>query len=253
MAGHWQDRDAVDALALAAAERLADPVALGKCHFSTANLRHSGGLEEQAITHVRQAIQYLESVGDMRGQSDAHLVFAFALKALGQFDAALSHAEQALMVAGDCGYEFTEASALSAIGDIQVLRARPRDGVAYCERAVAIFRRLGAKRGLVAALDSLGSAQVRAGDIADGIASLRQAAAECEDGNRIGLALIHSSLGDAHHAVGDERAARQAWQHALDLIGDRPHPLVDRIRARLRAATAAAAPTARPDQLAGVG
>jgi DNA-binding SARP family transcriptional activator len=249
MAGHWQDRDAADALALAAAERLGDPLALGKCHFATANLRHVQGREEAAITHVREAIRHLESAGDLRGQSDAQLVLAFALKALGRFDAALSHTERSLALAADCGYEFNEGAALAAIGDIQVMLGRPRDAVGYCEQAVAVFRRLGATRGLVAALDSLGCAQVLAGDVAAGISSLRQAIAECEDGNRSALARIHCSLGDAHEAAGDEQAARQAWQQALDLLGDAPHPQADRVRARLRRAAEPAA-AALPDQLA---
>jgi hypothetical protein len=48
---------------------------------------------------------------------------------------------------------------------------------------------------------------------------------------------VHSliRLGDACDAAGDRAGACQAWQQALDLIGDMRHPEADRIRAELQA------------------
>jgi hypothetical protein len=40
-------------------------------------------------------------------------------------------------------------------------------------------------------------------------------------------------LGDAHHAAGDPRAARDAWQQALTILNDMDHPDAQQVRTKL--------------------
>jgi hypothetical protein len=52
-------------------------------------------------------------------------------------------------------------------------------------------------------------------------------------GDRDGEAATLIHLGDSHRALGDETAARGAWQEALDVLTDLDHPNTADVRARL--------------------
>ena len=63
-----------------------------------------------------------------------------------------------------------------------------------------------------------------------------------ELGDRHLEAMARTHLGDTHHAAGDARAARDAWQNALAVLGEVDHPAAQKVRAKIAmlAATSAA-------------
>lgn len=73
-----------------------------------------------------------------------------------------------------------------------------------------------------------------------------------ELGDRSNEAEILFHLGDAHDAAGNSGQARDAWQHALDILDDLHHPDAGQVRAKLTtAADAVRSERAVPSPAAG--
>jgi tetratricopeptide (TPR) repeat protein len=237
--GHWQDLGVLLRIGLAAAGRLADPLALSSMRFAMANFDFRSGAYEQALAHAVEASRHGEAAGDMNLQADCHATQGFCLKRLGRLDEALAQAEQALELSRVVGNVATQVGALAEIGEMHARMGNPRLGVEYCRQAVTLQQDAEEHAWAVAAaLDTMAHVQLQAGDVADAIATYRDAIGRLRQrGDEYGQAYSLLGLGDAHEADGNDAAAQEAWREGLRILGEMHHPHAERIRARLRQST----------------
>jgi DNA-binding SARP family transcriptional activator/tetratricopeptide (TPR) repeat protein len=233
--GLWQDWDAVNRIALAAAERLQDHNGMGWTHHRMAQVCSLSGAINEGITHNMQALTHFALAGNVAGQGSARLGLCIARGRQGHHEAALEHGEQALGLFRAAGDRIGEAFMLHLVGLELGQLGNPELGREHCMQAVELYGELDDPGGLADAWHSLGTLHKQLGEHPDAIACFQQSLMlSATLGDRWGQAYCLIYVGDTHDAAGDLLAAREAWQHAIDMLGDLRHPDTDRIRARLR-------------------
>lgn len=233
--GLWHDWDAVNQVALAAAEQLRDHTGLGWTHHRMAQVCSLSGAIDEAIAHNLQALTHFGLAGNPAGQGSAEIGLCIALGRQGDHPAALDHGEQGLALFRAAGDKIGEAYMLHLVGLELAQLGSVDEGRDYCTQAVELYGELGDLGGLADAWHSLGTLHKQADEHAEAIACFQQSlmlSAELSD--RWGQAYCLIYLGDTHDDAGDLLAARETWQQALEMLGAVQHPDADRIRARLR-------------------
>jgi len=235
MAGHWQDREAVSQLALEAAERLADDTALGMAQLAMSSYRFRTGARDEAFARICEALRHLQGSSDLTARAYVHLMLAqIGHSESGRVADDLRHAEQGLVLARAAGDRVTEAYALGVIGLLHQGLGGPALSIGYCQQALALVRELGDPADIAGGLDNLGRAQRLCGAAAEAVGSFTEAVGLYQQvGYTFGRASSLLALGDALDDLADHRAAWQAWQQGLELLGELYHPDAERIRARL--------------------
>jgi DNA-binding SARP family transcriptional activator len=232
--GLWQDWDAVNRIALAAAQRLDDQIGLGWTHHRMAQVCSLSGAIDDGIAHNTQALTHFEEAGNLGGQGSANLGLCISLGRQGAHEAALQHGQQALTLFRTAADQIGEAYMLHLVGLELARLGRVEQGRDHCTQAVELYGELGDPGGLADAWHSLGTVHQQLGENDEAIACFQQAlmlSAELSDLWGQAYCLIH--VGDTHDAAGDLHAARETWQQALEMLGDLQHPDADRIRGRL--------------------
>jgi tetratricopeptide (TPR) repeat protein len=101
---------------------------------------------------------------------------------------------------------------------------------------MALAQEVGDEHGQAITWDSLGYAHHHLGHYPEAIACYQRSLSILEaEGDRFRQTNILTHIGDTHHADGQWRAARQAWQQALVILDDLHHPDAEQIRAKLEA------------------
>jgi len=94
--GEWHDNVAVQAVSLAAAQRLGNPAEQARSHrilgISCARL----GSYADADTHLHRALELYQQLGDHAGQGATHYNLATTLERQGRHREALGHAQRSL-------------------------------------------------------------------------------------------------------------------------------------------------------------
>jgi tetratricopeptide (TPR) repeat protein len=245
--GLWQDWDAMNQIALAAAERRQDHNGLGWTHHRMAQVCSLSGDIDAGLAHNAQALRDFGLAGNLAGQGSAHLGMCISLGRRGDHEAALYHGEQALNLFRTAGDQIGEAYMLHLVGLELARLGSGEQGVDHCTQAVELYGELGDHGGLADAWHSLGTVHQRLGESVEAIACFQQALMlSAELGDLWGQAYCLINVGDTHDEAGDLAAARETWQQALEMLGDLQHPDADRIRARLHEMAAAAAVVPAP-------
>jgi tetratricopeptide (TPR) repeat protein len=248
---HDADLAAVNQVALAAARRLDDPIAIGTAYLATAFDERRAGLLDESIATYKQALACFERTGNLDRLADAHLGLTDALIDNNEPAEALHHATEAAAKYGDVGRYHGQSLALAmaswlhvTLGDPMLAREVSRQAISLCaERADRAFY-------AVVGWISAGYASLQLGDLPEAIRCYQHAISIC--GQHEFFAVDHADalfgLGDAHEAAGNLSAAHQAWEQALRILGTKNlRPLArhrwgtnpaDRIRAKLPAAPA---------------
>jgi tetratricopeptide (TPR) repeat protein len=159
----------------------------------------------------------------------------------GYEDDALTHVRQAVALARVAGYQRGLAATLNGLGWMQAVRGDAREAISPCEDSLALFQKLGDRWGEAAALDSIGYAYNRLGDHQRAVGYFKKALAiDQELGDLDCQATDYDHLGDAFHAVGNTTQACHAWQLALDILDKLSgvprsgYAAPDEVRAKLR-------------------
>jgi DNA-binding SARP family transcriptional activator len=232
--GLWQDWDAVNQVALAAAERLHDHTGLGWTHHRMAQVCSLSGDVDAGLEHNSQALEHFALAGNLGGQGSAHLGMCISLGRRGDHAAALRHGEQALDLFRTADDRIGEAYMLHLVGLELARLGSGEQGRDHCTQAVELYGELGDSGGLADAWHSLGTVHQRLGEYIEAVACFQQALMlSAQLGDLWGQAYCLINVGDAHDEAGDVTAARETWQQALEMLGDLQHPDADRIRARL--------------------
>jgi tetratricopeptide (TPR) repeat protein/transcriptional regulator with XRE-family HTH domain len=246
--GHWQDQITVQRLALAAAQRLADPWAQALAHSSLANaytrLRRFGDAE----SCLERSLELYGQAGDLARQARTHLNLAIVAERQGRSDEVLGHSEQALEFFQVAGHRQGTAEALNAMGWSHLQIGDHRQAIAYCRQALALHQELGDRQGQANTWDSLGAAHLRLGQHGPATTCYQRALDLFRDlGDRYYQADALTHLGDARHGAGDTAAARDAWQQAVAIFSELDSPEAGQVRAKLTILDGARPEKGKPD------
>jgi len=231
--GHWHDRIAAGRTAVAAAERLGDPVGRQRTHRLLANAYTELHRFAEAHTHLTHALAAAQT-GDHAGLGETHNSMARSWIRQGGHRQALDHARHALdhfQAAGDPG---GEAWALNQVGWQNTCSGKHEQALTAALEALRLHQTLGDRKNEATTWDTIGYAHHHLGHYAEAVVFYRNALAVYEElSDRYGEAEVLKHLGETHHATGNISAARNAWQQALNILDDLRHPEADAVRTRL--------------------
>jgi len=232
--GSWHDWVGTQQQALAATQRLGDPVAQAHVHRGLGLACARLGQDDEAFRHYRHALALYRRLGDPVGQAHTHNNLGWLSGRHGRHRTALRHARCALDLYRQAGHQVGQAGALNAIGWYHGLLGDHRAALGHCQRALGVLQEIGDGRGEAATWDSLGHAHHHLGDHAQAQACYHRALElfrEAGDRHNEAATLIH--LGDAYLAAGQPGRTRQAWLGAAEIFDELGHAGAQEVRLRL--------------------
>jgi DNA-binding SARP family transcriptional activator/tetratricopeptide (TPR) repeat protein len=234
--GRWRDYVASQQTALAAARRLADPVARAHAHHLLGHAQAQLEDYDAAEPNVHQALGMFRDLGDRDGEAVVLNGLALMLEKQGRYEQALAYALDALRMLKAVGHWWTQATLENGVGWLYAHLGQYSDALTYCQRALSLHRESGHRGGAADTLDSLGYIYLHLGDLAQARAHYEQAIeAYRELGAVFGEGNSLAGLGDVLASEGHPDAARGAYLEAVAVLDTLPHPLADEVRAKLRA------------------
>jgi DNA-binding SARP family transcriptional activator len=232
--GRWQDYEATQQIALAAAGRLADKYALAHTHFHLARSEALLNHVEAADPHAREALELFREIGDRPGEAVVLHGFSSLAERQGRYGEALNYELDALRIIRAAGHWWTQASLENAAGWLYGHLGQYQQALAHCERALGLHRESGFRGGVADTLDSLGYIYHRMGDLAQARIYYDQSLEAYRDiGDPLGEAMALTGLGEMLAAGDDIAGARDTWLAAAALMDQLSRPEADEIRARL--------------------
>jgi tetratricopeptide (TPR) repeat protein len=233
--GPISDLHATNQAMLAAALRLGDHTFIGTAYFAYGREALQRGSWDEATGHFANTLEHATLASDLNLQALAHGGLAYTADELDHVSDAIEHAQRAVALAQETGVR--EGEHLRSLGYYEVRAGNTEQGLAECRRAVELLRAADIASDLTVGLQLLGMSCQIAGRPAEAIAHLREAIALARESDYMEPRCL-MWLGDALAATGDADAARDAWQHALNLYSQLApsHPDVDKIRAKLKQA-----------------
>ncbi|GIG93116.1 AfsR/SARP family transcriptional regulator [Plantactinospora endophytica] len=239
--GHFSDQVAVQTTALRAAYRLAERNAEAHAHRALGRAWVRVGRDDEALSHLRQALDLLTALGDQIGQARTHLNLGWMFGQSDRSQEALVHVRRGLALYEATGNAAMQAHALNSLGWNQAHVGDYHEALASCRQALAMLERLRDHRGQAHTWDSLGYIYRQLGDQEQTVRCYQRSSEVArDDGDRVQQAEVLDTLGDAHHTWNAGDSARQAWLHALDLFDELGDPRADQVRAKLRTVAPAA-------------
>jgi len=232
--GPWPEWAAAAQLALAAADRLADPEAQARTGHYLGYARARLGEYPAAHQHFEAALRRFGQLGDQANQAHVQLTAAITLELEERLAEALDRARLALAGYQAAGHRAGKANALNAVGWYLTQNGRHDQAVPYCQQAIDLHRELGNRHGEAATWDSLAHVHQYLGDH-DRAIECYLAALELRPGPTDGYnqAGTLTRLGDLYQAAGQPDQARAVWQRALGILDDLHHPGAEAVRDRL--------------------
>ncbi|MGQ4267059.1 AfsR/SARP family transcriptional regulator [Nocardiopsis changdeensis] len=174
---------------------------------------------EEPLRLLADSLGHFEDIGDLLNQGHTHQVLLLAALLDGDREASLEHGEKSLELYRSVGNTLWVCGALNNLGWVladsfgEYERART-----CCREAFEGSRTLGYRAGEAASLDSLGNIAALSGRHSEAIEYYHQAIQvyrvlrdAFEEANTL------SGIAEAHDALGEADAAREAWLKALDL------------------------------------
>ncbi|MET7668969.1 AfsR/SARP family transcriptional regulator [Micromonospora luteifusca] len=232
----WHDLGAVQAIAVAAARRRADPRAEALAHRELALAHLQLRRYEAARHHLRNAMARYDQLGDRPGQASTHLYLAWVYDTEGNPRESLPHGRAALALSNSSDDRRGEAAALNTLGWSYARLDEHARAIDYCERALALQEEVEDRLGTAHTWDSLGFAYHRLGVHPTAVACYRRALLLYSDAeDQCGRAETLVRLGDAHQAVGDHDTSTDLWREAWTILDRIGHPEAVELSERLAA------------------
>ncbi|GIE96590.1 AfsR/SARP family transcriptional regulator [Paractinoplanes rishiriensis] len=233
--GHWQEWFAAQQIGLAAARDADDRTGQVHGHRFLATAAIRLGRLDEARTHLRQTIALAGELGAGPLAAFAHMTLAHSYAEQGEYDTALDSLGQAIALYRANGRRAGEADALSAAAWCHIQRGEHESALTICKQALVLDEEIGNLPGAAATWDSLGYARHHLGEYPDAIADYGRAIDLYRRlGDRRGEADTLDRLGDTHDAAGDAKAARVAWQAAVDILDEQDQQGATDIHVKLR-------------------
>ncbi|GAB3186930.1 NB-ARC domain-containing protein [Micromonospora palomenae] len=224
----------VQQAALAATQRLGDRPAEARAYLSVAHAFTCGGRHDEALRHFNKAFALYLEVDDREGQAQTHRHIAWLHETRDHHRESLHHAEQALVLSAAARDDLGVAEALNLVGWYHATLDDIVAAQIYCRRALALHRRLDNPAGEANTWDSLGYALVRANLHRRGISHYQRALRLFRAvGARLDQAEVLDHLGDAHAAIGETENARRSWSESLAILETVDPARTSDVRAKL--------------------
>ncbi|MEU0912417.1 AfsR/SARP family transcriptional regulator [Streptomyces althioticus] len=212
---------AAQRLALEAARRLGDPVALAHTHLTLVRAEAQLGRRDAAHDHAAQALRIFTEAGDAAACAETHREASWVRELEGDMDAALAHARKALALVEAGGDRLRHGLALNAVGWYHARLGQEEEALDHCRRALRELEAVGDAEAQADVWDTLGYAHQRLGR--------HREAARCYErtldlhrrvraGHAEAGTLIR--LGDVRLALGEEEEAGTAWRRALGILDE---------------------------------
>jgi DNA-binding SARP family transcriptional activator/tetratricopeptide (TPR) repeat protein len=234
LGGHWDELVIISADALAAGQRLADPVAQAQAHVDLARACLNRGRVPDAEEHLRCSLELSMQARDLPGQARSYLNLGWAAELQGRFAEALDHARRGYEIYVVTGDRVRQGRALGTVGWCYAQVGEYEQALVTCREAIAECERTQDSQGQAHAWDSLGYAYHHLGRYAEAVKCYQQALLLFRRlGYRYNEAIALMYLGDTHRTVGDRHAALDAWRRSAEILGDLDHPDVKKVRDRL--------------------
>jgi tetratricopeptide (TPR) repeat protein len=232
----WRDYVTTQTIALEAARRLEDPVALGHSHYLLGHAQAHTGDYRAADPNFRQALEMFRQVGDRANEAVVLNGLAGMLEKQERYPEALAVALDALRMLKAAGHWWTQATLENGVGWLYAHLGQYDQALTHCQRALSLHRESGHRGGTADTLDSLGYIYLRLADFTQAKTHYTMAVeAYREIGSPFGQGNSLSGLGDTLLGEGATVAAAAAWRESVAILDRLPHPLADTVRARLRA------------------
>ena len=232
--GYWNDQAGTHQVAVRAAQRLGDKSGQAHSHRGLGRAYLQLGLDDDARTHLRSAIELFADVGDETGQANGHFDLAEMFERRGRYREALDNAQQLVELYRRRGGSTGEAAALNSVGWCHALLGEHDEALRYCQESLVMHQQLGDQHGEAGTWDSLGYIHRRLDDLPQAVSCYRHAVSAYRDlGDDWNQADSLAELADVLVAAGDPDAARSARGEALRLIRTLDHPEAEQLRVRL--------------------
>ncbi|ADD42313.1 AfsR/SARP family transcriptional regulator [Stackebrandtia nassauensis] len=235
--GPWTQWASTHRDAIAAAQRLGEPVLEARAHrgLGLANLRMSR--IEDAHRHFARALELYRDSDDLEGMARAESALALVREEQRRYPEALEHALRALehqkRIGGGVGY----ANAHNTVGWCHALVGQYDEALDHGGQALAEHRAVGNPVGEAATLDTIGFAHHHLGQFAEAIDSYREALRLYRQlGDRYFIACALDHLGDTYEALGDRASSLDMWREAVSTLDGLTPPETEQVRAKLRGA-----------------
>ena len=234
--GHWAQWAESYQAALAAAERLGDPIREADAHRGlgrayTRKLRH-----EDAHHHYGSALKLYRDAGDRCGQARVEGHLALLHEQQGRHPEAVEHARRSLDLHRKLDDPLGLADAISAVAWCYAQAGRHRLALDHGRQAIIAYQKIGAPDGEAAAQDTVGKALHQLGDFAQAIDGYQAAIRlNRQLGDQYWTAVSLTNLGDTYDAMGDRASAHDAWSQAESIFDELQHPALHEVREKLRA------------------
>jgi DNA-binding SARP family transcriptional activator/tetratricopeptide (TPR) repeat protein len=232
--GRWRDYVAAQEMALAAARRLDDTLALAHSHYLLGHAQADDDYDA-AEPNVRQALEKFRKLGDRANEAFVLNGLANMLAKQDRYPEALAVALDALRMLKAVGHWWTQATLENLVGWLYAHLGQYDQALTHCQRALSLHRDSGHRGGTADTLDSLGYIYLHLGDFGPAKTHYAKAIeAYREINSPFGVGNSLAGLGDALLAEGAPSAAGAAWREAVAILDRLPHPLADEVRGRLR-------------------
>jgi DNA-binding SARP family transcriptional activator/tetratricopeptide (TPR) repeat protein len=232
--GHWADWAATQRIAIDAAERLGDQVALAHSHRQFARASTRLGRFDDALANYKLAIDYYAALDDAIGQADTHLNIGSLFERQSLHLEALDHALAAYDLFRQTTDVAGQARSLNNIGWVYAHLGQHDEALTYCTRGLELSRQVGNRYGEATTWDSLGLIHHMGRHFTDSIACYERALdIHLELGERLGSAVTLNHLAAVRCDAGQAAEARAEWRRALAILEELHHPDAEQVRARL--------------------
>ena len=221
--------------ALAAAQRLDDPLALAHAHYLLGHAQSQMSDYEAAEPNFRQALDLFRQLGDRANEAVVLNGLAGMLERQERYPEALAVALDALRMLKAAGHWWTQATLENGVGWLYAHLGQYDDALTHCQRALSLHRESGHRGGAADTLDSMGFIYLHLGDLAQAKAHYQQAIdAYREIGAPFGQGNSLAGLGDVLLRGATPTPPGRRTSQAAAILDTLPHPLADEVRSKLR-------------------
>ena len=179
----------------------------------------------QAVASAAAATAAAQVAQDVRSETAGCIEWAYALQALGEYEAAHTQLTRALQLARAAGFRQEEGNALRMLGTVSWFQGDHAVAQGYYQQALSIYREMGSRLGEEKTLNDLGIVSGDRGEYDQAGAYFRESLALIREiGDRLEEASTLSNLGLVSYYLGEYAQAQVHFQASLAIkreIGDR--------------------------------